>query len=613
MVNLKKLNFQKNQQEFFSKISIIIAFILFLIKNIEFSLTRLPNLDEGAYLYQGLSFARGDYQFLQPYGFFTGKIYLSYFIWGWIQLFFGAGLTAPRIFTIFLNLLSLLGIYLTIRKKSPLWAQAIVLWSIAINFSFLKILSIANSQVIVFFLMVWVIYFFISFEKETIGVVSGSILLGIMILTRENMLFFVFPSLVYIFWDKGRKNGVISLIIFSSIFIVGNALFYPQILKLWMVFVPRLFQSINNLGSIGVSEGISKVTLSTKIQSVANTVRLYSIEFYGILAAFIFIICNFSFKFISTQKKFVYLLCSFIILLIPHFFASVELDYCPYCFSPYTAFFIPLAFIIIVFLFNSINNFNKPNNSIIFIYSFFLFIILICISFSENFGARLLTIPFPNFHGFEFQYNFIPVGKFLIKKFHFGDQISRQIISFILGFIIIFVLFLFTLFSDKYKKNILGNRSALLLIIFFILISFRIITNMKQNVSCQENTLRAYEKIGIQLNQFVPPNSSVYIEGSRTAIPLLYLKKIFIYPPQINGNYSYSAKNVSNDTTLKNGKWNSYFKNKWLHEANVLIFDQAAKESNEDIKNMKGYELSILNLFTEDCHSNFTYYVYVKK
>lgn len=606
-----KINLQNLKVEYLLNFSIIAAILLFTAKSIEFSLTLSPNMDEGAYLFQGLSYARGTYQFLQPYGFFTGKIYLSYFIWGWIQLLFGPGLTSPRLFTILLNLLSISGIYLTVRKISPLWAQSILFWSIAINFSLIKILSIANSQVIIFFLMVWILYFFLSFEKETPGVIIGTILLGLMIFTRENMIFFVFPALAYIFWEKGRKKGFISLFVFIFIFVAGNALFYPQILKLWMAFVPKLFRSIGTEEIVGISASRYQSTFSTKFQSVMNSMRMFSIEYFGILGSLFILFKNFSKSFLSSQKKLIFLLISYVILFLTHFLAAVGLSYCPYCLSSYSVFFIPIGFIILMLFLNLQSNNYFPLSHQVLVFTFNLFLFIICLSYSNIIGNYFFRFPIPIFHGVELP-TFIPIGNLFINKLNLPNQIIRQIISTFVGIVSILLITIFSILLNYFRPTHFFHRKLLLLLFIFCLLGIRILPILKIDNYCRENTITGYEKLGKKISQIIPENSTIYIEGPKTAIALLYLKQINIFPPQINGTYSFSKK-LEDDNLLSNGKWNSNLKSNWLNTANVLILEKEAKEIFENSYNPMGYKLYILNIAPPSCQSNMSYYVYIKK
>ena len=82
----------------------LLGLILYTIQALVYAHLLLPNLDEGSYLYKGYLLAEGVYKPFQPYGFWINKMYLSFFIWGWVQALFAPGLLAPRYAAVFLSL-----------------------------------------------------------------------------------------------------------------------------------------------------------------------------------------------------------------------------------------------------------------------------------------------------------------------------------------------------------------------------------------------------------------------------------------------------------------------------------------------------------------------------
>src|ERR1041384_1536044 len=88
--------------------------------------------DEGSYLYNGYTFARGDYVPFQEYTFWTNKAPLSFLIPGYIQLWFGPGLRVARYFAMLLGILTLMGVWITARRLGgKIWAAAAV-WVFAL-------------------------------------------------------------------------------------------------------------------------------------------------------------------------------------------------------------------------------------------------------------------------------------------------------------------------------------------------------------------------------------------------------------------------------------------------------------------------------------------------
>jgi hypothetical protein len=56
-------------------------------------------------------------------------------------------------------------------------------------------------------------------------------------------------------------------------------------------------------------------------------------------------------------------------------------------------------------------------------------------------------------------------------------------------------------------------------------------------------------------------------------VPLLYLPDIQIYPPQINGDYSFKLEG-NPDALLKYGRWNPELAQEWADQADFILIEQ---------------------------------------
>jgi lysylphosphatidylglycerol synthetase-like protein (DUF2156 family) len=184
---------------------------LYAAQAVIFSHIRMPNIDEGSYLLKGLLFAKGVYIPFQSYGFWMNKMYLSFFIWGWIQVLFGAGLQAPRLFAVLFSILSVIGTWIIARRLSNRWLAALAVWVLVLNPSLISTYSIANSQVLVIVMLVWILVLTLGPDRPLWQIILGSLLAGTMVLTRENMVFVPPLLILYVFWEHGKRKGLFAL------------------------------------------------------------------------------------------------------------------------------------------------------------------------------------------------------------------------------------------------------------------------------------------------------------------------------------------------------------------------------------------------------------------
>lgn len=184
----------------FANILAATGLVVYLVISLVFSQVRFPNLDEGAYLYKGLQFAQGNYTPFEPYGFWTNKMYLPFYLFGWIQLLFEPGLMAPRLLAVLLGSLGVVGLWVVVRRIGNEVFAAIAVWSMVLNPALISIYSIANSQVVVICELVWILVFVLGEDRKRWHLAIGGFLSALMVLSRENMIFVIPFLVIYCFW-----------------------------------------------------------------------------------------------------------------------------------------------------------------------------------------------------------------------------------------------------------------------------------------------------------------------------------------------------------------------------------------------------------------------------
>ena len=88
---------------------------------------------------------------------------------------------------------------------------------------------------------------------------------------------------------------------------------------------------------------------------------------------------------------------------------------------------------------------------------------------------------------------------------------------------------------------------------------------------CGKDIVLTQEIVGEQLKQIIPPGSLVYWFGE-SAVSLLYIPGIKIYPPQLNDGSTY-YKNGDGDILLKFSAWDPKLNQRWLNEADFILIE----------------------------------------
>jgi len=91
---------------------------------------------------------------------------------------------------------------------------------------------------------------------------------------------------------------------------------------------------------------------------------------------------------------------------------------------------------------------------------------------------------------------------------------------------------------------------------------------------CSGDVIASYEAVGKRLAEIIPPGSHVYWRGQLSAVPLLYVPGIQIYPAQINGDYSFLNAGEDLDMITRFGRWNQALASQWATEADFVLVEQ---------------------------------------
>ena len=577
--------------------------ILYFIQAWLFAHNLLSIMDEGLYLYKGYLFASGRYAPYQDYGPWTNHMPLSFVIPGYIQLWFGPGLSTGRFYALILSLLSLLGVWILTRRLVGKWPAALAIWLIALNPSQIKTLSWAAAQVLSLTLLIWALVLVTGRERKPWEVAIGSVLAVALALTRINLSPVLPIILVYIFWQHGRKIGGLATAISGLSLVLGIGLYWPEILKFLSNWLPNVVLGV--LGYTPPTIGGPVVT----VEDVTTQGKIHSFSL-GLRYQFI-ALCAFLFSWLAWPKikgstkepgfkstTLVFVL--FIFLFSLHLLASLGLNYCIYCFPGYIAYFQPLGVLTIIMAYPY---WGKRANRLLGVVLMFSVLFLAAgIGFGafEDIGESLLDIQLPRlltfFRSWELPIEFVSASRILEAKMGLDYATARRVLPTIAGLIagVALILLALLLHRTKIVKHLTQGQSVgyttlvLFLGIGILLSPSELFGGGDDAFVCNQEVISSYESAGSVLAANLSENSLVYWQGY-SPVSLLYAPGVNIFPAQLN-NLSSLRVNDDSEVLEKFGLWNTELANLWSQEADYALIELGDFYWPEGLADLSGFE-----------------------
>ena len=556
----------------------LLGLILYTIQALVYAHLLLPNLDEGSYLYKGYLLAEGLYKAFQPYGFWINKMYLSFFIWGWVQAVFGPGLLAPRYAAVFLSVLSLVGLWMVSRRMGNRWLAAIAVWVLALNPTLIGIYSTARSEVLVICMLTWVLVFSLGAERPVWQIVGSAFLTGIMILTRENMVFIIPLLILYIFWQHGRKKGFLTLITIFVVLFIGHIIYWPGIMYLWERWLPASL--LHFLGQTSPDLGKSILTSSAswaaRLNSLSQAIRIQFIPFIGSIIVLLVWPKREAWKTSAHFRAAVFLGVLFFILLITHAWASIGDNYCVFCLSDYMAFWGNVGLLLVVV---SISAWNKTPTlfaKVAIVATVLAATTAIGYALFAQIGSGLLNMPLPRLRAGHLLPGWASLWQVLSNKYHIVYADARGYIPAIAGLVvgILLLIISFIIFRHHpYRKTMYFASFVAYGFLILGLVLLPLLTWTYEVDICQTDVLSSYGKIGAQLASIAPPGTKIYLDGTLTDVTLLYTHSADILLPQLN-DYNSLRIGGDPDQELRNGFWNEQIGLQWRNTADVFVIEE---------------------------------------
>jgi hypothetical protein len=568
-------DFSKNFTKFADVIGLM-GMVYFLLQAILFAHTTISNLDEGAYLYKGLLFARGIYYPFQPYGFWTNKMPLSFLIPGYVQLIFGAGLRTGRYLAVIEELLAMVAVWIAARRTGGKWLATAIIWSMALSPAAIKATTMGVTQPLIACLFAWTLLLTTGEKRPLWQLILGTAIASTMILTRQNMAPVLPLLLLYIFWEYGWKIGFLCALVGIGILVWGHAIYWPQILQIWVDWLPWKPASWEefSIPAEGIPVWNPSVDIMGRLLSFFQGFRWH----WAVLTGSFFSLILWP-KRSKVNRTSIFLAMLFFSLLLLHAYAALMKNYCVFCFSPYISFFNIAGLLFIVSIVKSLDT--KPSLPRQVLLVIVAIVIAAGVGFStfEDSGDWLIELPAPRIKGGKILPGLTTLGTLISNKFPVESADLRKILAAGAGAIagLILIVAVFLVYITVIKRNRANYSYGYVLSVTF-LITGAILSPWLQGSQalpdCQIDVIANNEQVGAHLAQFIPPNSKIYWKGGLSVVPMLYVPQAYLYPPQVNDGYSY-RKGGNTDRLLRFGLWNDEINQKWLQEAEIILVEES--------------------------------------
>ena len=553
--------------------------ILYLIRALVYAHTTVSSLDEGSYLIKGMFYLNGVYQPFEPYGPLTNKAPFAFLIPGFAEFIFGAGLRTGRYFSIFLGLLTVLGVWITARRWAGAWLAAGTVWVFALSPMIIKLHARAVSEVVIACMLAWITVLVLDERRPLWQIILGSAIAALAVLTRQNMAP-ILPFLVlYIFWQHGKPKAIWAFASGAFVFLAVHAFYWPRIMTIWSPWLPENltpFLDPFRIPTDSVPIWDPSIDVWNRLNSFFQGIRYHFIPILGSLFGLMLLPRRADWKSAPAMRAAVFLAVSFFTLVLMHGWAALASQYesysCVFCFSNYLGFFDPLGILFFVIAFSYAWN-RQPNRAVGVLVVFLVVVVSTGIGFSlfEQVGNGLLDLPIvPRMRSGGVA--FIAIADALTQGLDMPLAVVKRWLSASLGFLAgIGVLLIAFLIRRRERKT----NFSLTLVNSFLIAGFvlsPILHLGESKINCQTDVIRDHEELGAYLASIIPPDSLVYWDGGNAYTPMIYVPEARIFPPQINDGYTFHIGGDP-DVLYYFSHWNAELDARWRGEADIFIIE----------------------------------------
>src|SRR6266487_911071 len=565
----------------------VAGFIVYILQAVYMARTKTSFLDEGLYVYKGWLFATGKNVPFQKYGLWTNHAVLSFLIPGYNQKWFGPGLDVARYFMIVLAVLTLLGLWVFAKRWGGQWWAVGAIWLIALNPAEIKVYTLALSEGLIAVMLAWMLVLTVGVKRPLWQIMLGSGLAGLMILTRENMLF-VLPLLVlYLLWQYGWKTGFLALASGLMVVAIGTLWYWPDVLYLWAVRLPSpaaQFLSEWKPPSTIYGERAIKIEVANLYRTFLYfwlTFRLHFVALISAVVVWLLWPLQRRHRLSERMRAAIFLSVLLLVLLAAHMQASFFGDFCVSCILLYVGYFDFIGFLLLVvahrFLSRNLSAFRR----MIVLAIGAIIIVSIGSTTHEDLSstfAKAMIERLDKVYLWNALRNVTGLPHLLLFRVTFVLLVSILVVL-LFG---VGLLWARRFYTDRRvwrrKVGIIGLNA--LLILGLILSPTKVLGKGNDFFDCDgSNVLASYARAGEYLRSVIPPGSQVYWDGRIDAI-FLYLPDVKIYPPQLNHLHSYFVGGDA-DMLLRTGLWNDVLAKQWLTETDYVMIESGLKQDWE--------------------------------
>lgn len=563
----------------------VAGFIAYILQAIDTARTKTSFLDEGLYVYKGWLFVTGQYIPYQDYGLWTNHAFLSYLIPGYIQKWFGPGLDTARYFMILLGVSTLLGLWVFAKRWGGSWWAAAAVWVIALNPAEIKVYTLALSEGLIAVMLAWILVLTVGVKRPLWQIMLGSALTGLLILTRENMLFVLPLVFLYVLWQYGWKTGFLALASGLIVVAMGTLWYWPDVLKLWAKVLPSTPVTPNLSEFKPPAEAYGESTPAIEVANYYRvflyfwlTFRLHFMALVGAVMVWLLWPLKWRQRLTERMRAAIFLSVLFLVLLGAHMQASLFGDYCVSCILLYVGYFDYIGFLLLVVAYRFLLKDLSPFRRVIVLAFVAIAIISIGFTTHEDLSsafARTVIERLDRVYVWNAMLNVTGLPHLLLFRVTFVLLASMLVVLlFVLG-----LLWIRRFYPNRQlwwrRVGIMGLNA--LLILGLLLSPTKVLGKGNDFFECDgSNVLASYERAGEHLRSLIPPGSQVYWDGRIGAI-FLYLPDVKIYPPQLNHSHSYFVGGDT-DTLLRAGLWNDVLAKQWLAETDYVLIEAGHRQ-----------------------------------
>lgn len=553
--------------------------ILYLIRAVIYAHTSVSGLDEGSYLIKGMFYLNGVYKPFEPYGPLTNKAPFAFLIPGLAEYIFGAGLRTGRYFSIFLGLLTILGVWITARRWTNNWLGTFTVWVFALSPMIIKLHARAVSEVIIACILTWICVLILAEERRLWQVVLAATLAAVAVFTRQNMAPILPFLILYTFWQHGRQKGIWAFVAGSFFFIAFHLFYWPRVMTIWAPWLPESltpFLDPFRIPTDSVPIWDPNIDFGNRLNAFFQGFRYHFIPLLGGLFALLLLPPRSDWKSAPAMRAAVFLAVSYFTLAAMHGWAAIASQYesysCVFCFSNYLGFFDPLGILFFVIAFAHAWNPN-PNRFVRVLAVLVVIIFATGIGYSlfERVGNGLLNLPIvPRLRlgGV----GFVAIVDALTQGFDMPLAQVKRWVSSSLGFMVGLIILIAAYFIWKRTQK---PSFTLTLINSFLITGFILspVLHLGESVlDCNTDIIRDHEELGAYLTSVIPAGSLVYWDGGNAYTPMIYVPEARIFPPQINDGYTFHIGGDP-DVLYYFSQWNAELDVRWRAEADIFIIE----------------------------------------